>query len=587
MDLCFVRDTTALAWLPQPALDSHFICFDWATQQALRARGLCVSLLSDAITPALGKQLDEFVFALSFEWYRDRGADFTQLDGVSLGAIYEDMIWFQTLLPGYKHLAAVAALTERESPARIWLDTRVDSRVKETIEYLAALRALPLERITVPSKAGAADSTAHWQPWSLRAIDRLVLGAYNVVANGARLAQRGRRIRLLASYYPALGPVFDALAHDSRFEVYFLERPPAAVLRRHLGKGSRFLFPKPRRRAKGKARVAEIQTQWRRVRDQAEYRREFAWNGLDGWRVVASDLDRFFSVRLPQLAADVAAYRRAVRDHKIDMILLPFDTPPVQRMAVEVGRTMHIPSLVALHGLPGTYNRRYNCCADYFAAWGPAIIEIYKALGCSTGRMCVTGSPILDTYLPLQRRARDSMRRVLVLTNPKDYGSTRSGDDDPERYILAALDGLRDSPEFKIVVRPHPAESAAYYRALLAPLGLPNLVIQEGMPIKALLLQTDLLITPVSTVALEAMMLGIPIVWFDTSRHSSPPPFASGWIEPVKDTQTLRKLVLEPMPPRMDAERIRESFAGPMDGRASQRILDWITSLIPLGKGDG
>ena len=48
MDLCFVRDTTALAWLPQPALDSHFICFDWATQQALRARGLCVSLLSDA-----------------------------------------------------------------------------------------------------------------------------------------------------------------------------------------------------------------------------------------------------------------------------------------------------------------------------------------------------------------------------------------------------------------------------------------------------------------------------------------------------------------------------------------------------------
>ncbi|MBI4789821.1 MAG: hypothetical protein HY782_22540 [Chloroflexi bacterium] len=582
MDLCFLKNAAALRGLPQGELDAtHFVCFDWTTRQQLRERGLSVSLSSDEITPMLGKRLDEFAFALSCDWHRHCGEDFTKLEGVSLGAIYEHMLWFQTLLPAYRYLAAVARLIERQSPARIWLQDELDHRVVDAVESTANLRHIPVERIAAANAVGE-DGVVPWRPVSLRPVDH-VLRAYNFAADLIRFSRLGRRIRLLASYYPTLQRLFETVAEDPRFGLYFLERPPASILSRWLRRGSRFLFPHSQSDHGTTRRVVEIQAQWKQVRHDPDYRRKFVCDDLDGWQSVAGDLDQFFGEILVDLAHQVAGCRAAIRAHEIDLILVPFDAPPVQRMLIEVGRALDIPSMVVLHGLPGAYNARYNCCADYFASWGPATIEIYKTLGCSTTNMRVTGSPKLDTYLPIPKRPRIPVRSILILTNPQDYSSTLPAEDDPEHYIFTVLAACRDLRECEFVVRPHPAESPIRYRDWLAPLALPNLSIQARTPIETLLAQADLVITPVSTVALEAMALGIPILWFDVARSSPPPPFAAGWLQPVRTAQELaaclKTIVREDKLPPTNTARILESFAGPIDGGASRRILDWIARI--------
>lgn len=587
MDLAFVNSTLALASAPDGVQSSsHVVCFDWATLHALQERGLDASLCSDEITPTLGRRLNDCAFALSQEWYRHHGEDFTQADGVSLGAMYEQMVWFQTLLPAYKYLAAVTALIDRESPAKIWLDHSANRWARQAVERVARVRAIPVERITTATTlhgAAGAASLAPWRPWSLRPIDRIVLQAYNMAAAASRVLRRGKRIKVLASYYPALDVVFEALAADARFEVLFLERPPASVLRRHLTRGNRFLFPRHHDRSQTSRWVREIRARWESARTDQDYQRFYVCDGLDGWPLVASDVARFFEDTLPRLAENAAAYRAALSDQQIDMILLPFDAPPMQRTAVEIGKALGIPSMVLLHGLPGIYNRRDNCCADYFAAWGQGNITIYDSLGCTTDRMQVVGSPTLDKYRTVPRRASDPVKRIVILTNPKDSSSTLSGDDDPERYILSIFEALPASSDFELVVRPHPAELASYYRDLLAPLELPNLTIQAGTPIDVLLAQTDVLITPVSTVALEAMVLGIPVVWFNISKSTYPPPFAAGWFEELSAVEglrsRLREVIGEGAAPTNNTARILDDFAGPVDGHASGRILAWILSV--------
>ena len=584
MNLCFIHSATTLDAFPAAASKStHFVCPDWMTQQQLRGRGLHASLASDEITPELGQRIDDFALALSCNWYRDQGRDFTLLDGVSLGALYEYMVWLQTLQPAYKRLAAVAALFERESPARIWLDADMPRWLGEAVSSLSGRHGIPLEHLAAGAEVTMPDSLAPWRPWSLRPVDRLVLGAYNATADVARLFRRGDRIRLLACYYPALDLLFDALASDPRFDVFFLERPPASVLRKHLGRGSRFLFPRHETAPCTLSRVAEIQEQWASVRADSAYRAQYLCDRSDGWPLMAADLDRFFSETLPRLAGDAAAYREAIARQHIDFILLPFDTVPILRSAIEIGKALGISSMIALHGLPAIYNTRHNCCGDYLAAWGVGVIDVYKALGCSTARMWAAGSPKLDVYVSRPKHSRDAIRRILILTNPKSANSSLWADDEPEEYILAVFDALRDWPKIELIVRPHPSELPAYYRDLLAPLASSCLRIEADTPIAPLMDQCDLLITPATTVVLEAMLLDKPVIWFNPTHHILPPPFTGEWMEELTDAETLRdrlgEIIAQGKRPAAETQRILDAFAGPVDGCASQRILDWIADL--------
>ena len=71
---------------------------------------------------------------------------------------------------------------------------------------------------------------------------------------------------------------------------------------------------------------------------------------------------------------------------------------------------------------------------------------------------------------------------------------------------------IKELPEVQFVVKPHPDESEKLHREFVAKLGLNNVVIVKNVAIKELLIASDVVMNIYSTVGIEALSMGKPLV---------------------------------------------------------------------------
>lgn len=153
------------------------------------------------------------------------------------------------------------------------------------------------------------------------------------------------------------------------------------------------------------------------------------------------------------------------------------------------------------------------------AAWGPASAEYLVAQGVPEKRVHVTGSPRHDAVTPeafvaaaTELRARlGGSARVAILTNPVDSQGLCRTD---EKYqvvvdLAETLAPLAAEANLRLVVKPHGGEDAEAYRRLMAGTALADRVtVETSLPLYPLLAAVDGVIVLVSTVGLEALLLG-------------------------------------------------------------------------------
>lgn len=141
------------------------------------------------------------------------------------------------------------------------------------------------------------------------------------------------------------------------------------------------------------------------------------------------------------------------------------------------------------------------------------------------GSLLVTGSARLDAVVSSAARfdqtARDALRArlgagtgtpvVLVAAKHAQMGTA----------FKALVEAVRDMPEVRLVVKPHPAESAAPY--LADSRGVSNVVLApSGIDLGQLTAVASALVTANSTAAIEAMPLGVPALVVALPNNLSP-----------------------------------------------------------------
>jgi CDP-glycerol glycerophosphotransferase (TagB/SpsB family) len=183
---------------------------------------------------------------------------------------------------------------------------------------------------------------------------------------------------------------------------------------------------------------------------------------------------------------------------------------------------------------------------------------------------------------------------VLVLTRTKWADVlVGSSDFEPERYALAVAGALREAGLRDAVLRPHPAESSAYYEELLAAAGV-SLRVDASRPFGEALAEADLVISAFSTTNLEVMLRGKPLLCVNLTRGLDyAPPFDGRWGVPViRDAAELsRRLARLVSDPAAEAAaltasygRVLDAYVGPADGRAADRVLDALRGLARRGR---
>jgi hypothetical protein len=167
--------------------------------------------------------------------------------------------------------------------------------------------------------------------------------------------------------------------------------------------------------------------------------------------------------------------------------------------------------------------------------------------------------------------------------SPTDLACRRS---DTERFIDEVLDGLEQAfagASAQITVKLHPADEADHYDETLAGRKVDLRVTGDVVDIFT---GFDFYVAPYSSSLLEALAVGLPVVYYRVNAQRVGPPFdGDTWLggrtasTPFELAALLRdRRRIDEMPPPGWLER----YLGPRDGRAADRIAAAIHDRVSI-----
>ena len=200
----------------------------------------------------------------------------------------------------------------------------------------------------------------------------------------------------------------------------------------------------------------------------------------------------------------------------------------------------------------------------------------------------ITGSTardrLVDACVQLGRGgSRETIRRELGV-GPDDHLLVLAAKFSEIRGELPELfRSVAARPSLRLIVKAHPAETPAGYAALAA--GLPRIRIEEaGADLARLLAAADALVTRNSTVAIDALLLGLPTLV--VGRPSNLSPFVEAGVmagaAPDELPRAIERVLYDREARTTLVERIRQFIADggmPADGRAAERAAEHILAL--------
>jgi hypothetical protein len=414
---------------------------------------------------------------------------------------------------------------------------------------------------------------------------RIAFGLSNLVSRFMSV-NAGQRQPIIYFNYQTLNTFLLALLRDQRFAVLFANRPALKLWLTAARYGAKYFVPDAGLlSARDRSALERLQQRWREIRRTPQYQARFCIDDVDLWPVLQSDFDSLFEIQLPKTLALVRGCQQTMAQLRPGCIVLPADVPYLHRVLVEAARSLQIPSVVLLHGLPPGENQCGQYLqTDYIFGWGPAMIDLFVSTGSHADRIVTTGFPQLDVYHSSEPRFHANHRpaRVMVLTRVHNFSKVLCTDDEPALHLQSILSALNDLPSIQLIVRPHPSERGQYYHELLRQWGMPDLPVRDGGPIAQLLAEADLIIGDNSTVSVEAVAAGIPYLCVRFHRYAYDPPFdGQSGIEVITDPQVLRERVIQFLNGTFEntAASVLTQYTGPLDGHATARVLDALAQI--------
>jgi len=309
------------------------------------------------------------------------------------------------------------------------------------------------------------------------------------------------------------------------------------------------------------------------------------------------------------------------------VIILGNDLGPLERLFIQKGREMGIPSLLVQDGVislqpqpaprvsaprralraamtalglrmpdPKGYGQNGT---DRIAVMGEAVADFLKREGVPPERIAVTGQPRYDVLFALRQGAAQPESldglclpegQKVILFSSQPYLRYNMCDEAKARSIWRiVIDGVKGlGPGHCLVAKLHPAEDLEGTRRWLGGDFPAAWTLTRDADIFSLAFRADAVVTVSSTTALEALYLGKPVVILDAGVTSLPIPYVqSGAAFPAKDARELTARLREGL--YDTAVRARLTAAGAAfvaehthaaDGGATERVGHEILALL-------
>ena len=217
--------------------------------------------------------------------------------------------------------------------------------------------------------------------------------------------------------------------------------------------------------------------------------------------------------------------------------------------------------------------------------------------GIGASRIIVTGQPRFDSLSRVQGNKKEEIRarftpspetKLVLLTTQHHVENKAWTKQQRQTFVQYIIEAVEELPQCQLVIKTHPKESLSDYRTILNNLGKGTIpLLKDEYPIAELLFACDLLMTVSSTTALEAIILGKPVVTVNIVKALVVFPYvetgaAIGVSQKYELAPAIKKALYDPQY-RQELARGRERLLSQMlkqDGKATDRVADLIIQTI-------
>lgn len=207
----------------------------------------------------------------------------------------------------------------------------------------------------------------------------------------------------------------------------------------------------------------------------------------------------------------------------------------------------------------------------------------------------VVGSPAFDMHVG---HDRDVDRALVEAAFPRVVGKkllvvTSEAFPDPDTELVPILQAAVRVPGAHVILKLHPDDGLAAMREVAERAGVSDQIdIATTYPLGQLLSAADLLLSVMSTVIIEAAVIGTPSLVCDFSGKSQVLDFVQeglcfGCYDPADIQTKVQALLFDPEVRRQARQKIRDNiqrFNGPNDGGSAARIARIIADRIGSGR---
>lgn len=218
-------------------------------------------------------------------------------------------------------------------------------------------------------------------------------------------------------------------------------------------------------------------------------------------------------------------------------LVLATNSPRSEKAAIDAAVQLNIPSicLVDLFVFQSVQWIGKSGYATKLCVLSEYVKKQLTDIGRKDSQIVVTGNPVFDQILEFSnnvssyvsgRRWNNAKKVILWASQPEPerhpFDSNKRGDPKLPRKIESQLFQILDkNPGWQLIIRPHPSENTQYSN-------LPENVeiSSKSESLYELLASVDSVITMTSTVAIEAALMGKPVITIDLSIFTEDSPYS-------------------------------------------------------------
>ncbi len=254
--------------------------------------------------------------------------------------------------------------------------------------------------------------------------------------------------------------------------------------------------------------------EFRKIFGNPELREALYYKNIDLSKALDEMLLYMYYIGYPTLVTYIELFSQMIAAELPDLIVTVDELSRFGRILISVGNKKGVKTLIVQHGAIWDHALFDGSLCTKFAAYGEQTKKILRKRGVRKDQIVITGQAE-DTPTVSREKIRRKICTKLSVSSKKPvitFTSQALAESVNYPSFEVLYETIKEMPKVQFVIKLHPDESDKLHREFIRKLDLKNVMIIKDINIKELLIASDLIINIYSTVGMEALSLGRPLV---------------------------------------------------------------------------